>query len=525
MNETSPLARKASWRGGARYLAFALASLATLLALAYACENWRGRRAWQAHRRAWEAKGEKFDLAETMPAAMPDEKNLAMAPLLRPLLDCTAGPEGVVWHDTNGLARVRGIMAGLPSGHGTNARLELASLEKETFADLAAWGEFYRDNTNYPAAPPGASPAETVVAALNKFEPEFRELREAAAARPGSRFPVQYSQEPPWGIMLPHLAAVKTITMALQARATAELELGRVAEAFEDFKSGLRLSESIREEPIVISHLVRMVTLGMAVQTIREGLMRHAWTGGQLAEFQAALGAVNLPAEYKMMLRGERAGGVAELDYLRRHGGWGVEVEQFFGKDVTTCERLLRWAPSGWVYQNMLVASIICQDFSLPAVDERARRVFPDISQSGSRALETRRGPFVLFARLFHPSLDRTLQRMGRMQTFVDAARVACALERYRRANGAFPETLAALVPRFCDTLPTDLIDGKPLRWRLRADGGYRLYSVGWNQTDEGGELGWSQSDDSGVMSLMKEKNGAWVDPAKGDWVWQMPGR
>jgi hypothetical protein len=45
----------------------------------------------------------------------------------------------------------------------------------------------------------------------------------------------------------------------------------------------------------------------------------------------------------------------------------------------------------------------------------------------------------------------------------VDQARIACALERYRLANGKYPAALADLIPRFLDKIPADVITGKPM--------------------------------------------------------------
>jgi hypothetical protein len=529
MNQTLSNRSETPWRAPAkalvwRRLLFGAACLATLVALAYAEENWRGRRAWQTHREEWEAKGEKFALAQLVPPPVPEEKNFALCPLLKPVLDLTHGPAGVVWHDTNGMARLNRFAALLSPNGGTNGLLPLGSLEKGTFADPAAWMKVYRGDTNFPAAA-DLRPAEAVLKAFSKLDPEVRELREAAASRPYSRFPVQYEEEPPFGVLLPHLAKVKVIGTFLEVRATAELVENRPAEAMEDLKLGLRMSESVREEPIVISHLVRMATLGHGLLTVREGLLRHAWTDAQLAEIEAGLGSVNLLAEYKAAMRTERSAEVAELDYLRRNGGWGVNIEDFLGKGSTTCERIFRLAPSGWIYQNMLTLSRICEESTLPAVDERGRRIFPDTSDQGMRLLERRSAPYALFPRLFEAGLAKIIQRCGRMQTFVDATRVACALERYRLANGGWPDNLAALAPKFIDQVPHDLIDGQPLRWHRNADGGYALYSVGWNKTDDGGTPGWNQADDTGFWGMLKEKQGPWVDPAKGDWVWMMPAK
>jgi hypothetical protein len=78
----------------------------------------------------------------------------------------------------------------------------------------------------------------------------------------------------------------------------------------------------------------------------------------------------------------------------------------------------------------------------------------------------------------------------ARVQTQVHEALIACALERYRLAHDAYPETLDALVPQFLAQIPPDLIGGRPLHYR-RADGGkFLLYSVGWNETDDGGKPG-----------------------------------
>jgi hypothetical protein len=93
----------------------------------------------------------------------------------------------------------------------------------------------------------------------------------------------------------------------------------------------------------------------------------------------------------------------------------------------------------------------------------------------------------------------------------VDQARIACALERYRLANGQFPDALDALAPKFIGKLPHDIIDGQPLRYRRTEDGQFVLYSVGWNGTDDGGKV-----------ELTKHGG---VDLTKGDWVWRYPAR
>ena len=75
-----------------------------------------------------------------------------------------------------------------------------------------------------------------------------------------------------------------------------------------------------------------------------------------------------------------------------------------------------------------------------------------------------------------------------------------------------WPKTLDALVPQFIDKLPHDIIDGDPLKYHRDDDGQFGLYSVGWNETDDGG-----------VVSLATNDYG--LDFKRGDWVWRYPAK
>ena len=65
-----------------RYI-FGLACFATLIALFYAEENWRGRSAWERCRRELEAKGAVLDWAAYIPAPVPDDQNIFKAPKMQ----------------------------------------------------------------------------------------------------------------------------------------------------------------------------------------------------------------------------------------------------------------------------------------------------------------------------------------------------------------------------------------------------------------------------------------------------------
>ena len=82
----------------------------------------------------------------------------------------------------------------------------------------------------------------------------------------------------------------------------------------------------------------------------------------------------------------------------------------------------------------------------------------------------------------FSGALTIWLSRTAR----IECVRAALAVERYRLAKGALPETLADCAPGFLEGVPADPFTGRELRYeRLRS--GFVVYSVGEDGRDDGG--------------------------------------
>ena len=78
------------WRH-VRVALFIVACLATLIALLYAEENWRGKRAWDRRVQELESRGITLDLASVIPPAVPDSQNFAAHPLVASLFNVVEG--------------------------------------------------------------------------------------------------------------------------------------------------------------------------------------------------------------------------------------------------------------------------------------------------------------------------------------------------------------------------------------------------------------------------------------------------
>jgi len=142
-------------------------------------------------------------------------------------------------------------------------------------------------------------------------------------------------------------------------------------------------------------------------------------------------------------------------------------------------------------------------------VDLNQRIVSPTGVRQAEAAVQSEKQyfqPYKILALMAYPALTKSAIRFAQVQTYADLAQVACALERYRLAHGGYPETLDALTPNYIDKLPHDVINGQPLHYRRTESGHFILYSIGWNEKDDGGQNAFTPK--------------GLVDREKGDWVW-----
>lgn len=522
------------WRNLRRFV-FGLACFVTLVALFYAEEDWRGKHDWDQFKRQWGAKGESFEPDSVMPKGVPDDENFAMSPVWIAGLKYSESKCAKAWYgDRTQSAAVSNDFRLMPLSVsdvvGTNWGWCLPETP-DTFgnwpiarlSDLRSWQEFYRNlEATNPAAdiavtPRPQSPAQDVLLALSKYDPLIAQLHRDSE-RPHSRFPIEYDTPDPGVILLPHLSAVKSWARVLELRAEAELQSGQSDKALEDVHVMLRLVDATRDEPFLISHLVRLAVLPVALQPIYEGLASHQWSDAQLADLDSSLAAFDFLKDYRFALRGEMV--LCDdgfLDYARRNPGQVFNITTFGGGNPPATVRMMAdLIPEGWFYQNEFHCDRAMEEYYLPVADTNRDIISPSSVRRAAAAVEaeTRHAnPYDILERMTLPNLLPSAMRFAYGQNSVNLARVAIALERYRLAHGAYPDTPKGLAPQFIAFVPHDIINGQPLHYRRTAGGQFILYSVGWNETDDGG-----------VVVFKKGSTGA-VDLEQGDWVWRYPER
>jgi hypothetical protein len=494
-----------------------LAVFATVLGVFYAEENIRGKRAWEKYRAEQEAKGVRFELKSHVPPEVPDAQNFAMTPFLAPLYDFIPGTQQS--RDTNGAVAARDFARGL-----LVEQANLTGRQKGEVADFGKWwGEYQLKATNGAMVATNelsrAQLAALALDALKPYEPVLEEIR-IASQRPQARFNVKYDWEDPIAIVLPHLFVVRNLCQALTFRALAELAAGRADAAALDVDLVLYLAETLREEPILISQLVRAACLQHALQPLWEGACAHQWSDQHLAGFQKRLQEINLFAgAVKAMDGGERAGmGHGAFELLRKNPGL---LSMLTDNQSDGPYFLMRVVPKGWLYFEEMNYHQLYETHGLPGSDPVAKRVQPGVIQRNGEMLqkEVSLGYFQmlfehrLVSRLLLPALVNLHRKIGWGQASIDQAVIACALERHRLKHGAYPESLSALSPELISKTPHDVIGGGPLNYQRQSEGRFILYSIGWNEKDDGG------------TTMLGTGANANFELEKGDWVWRFPAK
>ena len=511
-----------SWRIMRRTL-ITLAWVVTLVALFYGEEDWRGRRGWEKYSESLKAQGEELDFKAYVPKPIPDAENFAATPEIQSWFVRTTNGTSAGFTNrwtSDDFARASGMVSGDPDKmprHITDLVAWQLAFEAVRGGHTNADEKFKSDKLDPESR---SNAAVAVLDALKPIDSRLEELR-SASSRPECVYPVLYMLDNPWGILLPHLSNIKSVCQRLDLRACAELAAGQSDRALDDVKLSLRMADSLREEPFLISYLVRLADFHIAVHPVWEGLAEHRWSDAQLQELQRFIAQYRFIAEIKRPFDGERAAGILTADLL---ASGKFRLNELTGDPSNVGSKAAngfgRVIPHGWYEMEKLN---YCRLYILQldgAFDGAQSRVFPERIKSNSAALDQAfagRNPFrsiliqhQLLAVIMLPALAKIPMKGALAQMAADQAVLACALERYRLAHGQFPDKLEALAPDLVAKLPQDVITGELYKYQPPASTSspFVLYSVGWNEKDDGGHV------------VLKGKV---MDPEQGDWVWTYP--
>jgi hypothetical protein len=489
------------------------ALLVIALAIAIASVPYRARRAVERYQAQLLASGEKLNPEQLWPIPPPLESN--GAPLFRQVMMLNwSGLTNIL--DKNAPVAMRMIAPG-------KAAVGWAQPNVHSNIDTNTW--------------------EEIEAALSRFDSYLDDVR-LAAQRPVFDFGLDYRQG--WSLLLPHLAPLKRSVQFLTYDSVCDLHRGDVMAACTNVETTLALVRATSTEPIPISQLVRLAMAQIAMTATWELLQSTNLTEAQLAAIQHDWAGLDFIEPSEQSLEFERACSQMIITRMRNSsaqfrqvislGSGGsasgtplpIQVGERFLSEMVIATRETRWRFSQ-SYPDQLKALKGLQALLQTFRQVETNHSFVDAIRRQQGALDKlglqppeddnfnwldANGPDLssLFSRSVL-SLGRVCERVFNAEVARDLTTTALALKRYQLAHSDYPSDLSSLVPRFLPAIPRDPADGQPLRYRVKPDGTFLLYSIGLDGVDNGG-------DPSPVDG--KTKSFSWLRGR--DLVWPSPG-
>ena len=371
-----------------------------------------------------------------------------------------------------------------------------------------------------------------IIAHVEDSRPLLAEMA-VALERPEMVFNLDYTKG--FNLLLPHLAKVKRPATLFANGALVELHTEQPAQALTNLLAGARLTR-LQEEPLLISQLVRIACGHIAVQATWEALQFPGWQDGQLLALQTEwqawdtqrgwLASANMERAYGSDIFAQCRGNPAMLSMLDWSGsGSGPSGKSFFAELLDDPEEAARRALQftvmvGWTlwfsYDDerwALQQHQIWLDGARQALKTDSFGPANKRTVAASKPFET--PPMtMLVSRMVLPALSRTHQKFAMFETHRRLTFTAIALHRHRLKHGQFPASLGALVPEFLAEVPRDFMDGQPLRYRLEPDGQFRLWSVGEDFKDDGGDATTVGAQSTNPFDWLKGRDWVWPQPA-----------
>ncbi|MBW7864039.1 MAG: hypothetical protein H3C30_06460 [Candidatus Hydrogenedentes bacterium] len=297
------------------------------------------------------------------------------------------------------------------------------------------------------------------------------------------RFPLNYLQG--YDLELPHLVKLRSASRLLRGAAYMAALDNNSERAYRCILAGLQIIRSLDLELVSVSQGVKIACNGIMFSGLQETLGVAEYSDAQLVRLHHAFLRGHDQFALRNILVSERVFGLSAYDHVSDF----MEFEGIMGRSnlPKTMSVLVKMADIAGYYHGdrehfLDVMDKLIESATLPYGEFSS--LIHRLSGQFDRSLflPSISKEFLTFLSEFPAAVATNQARMYLAST-------ACAIERYRLANGAPPDTLTALVPAYLPAPPMDPFDSQPMRYR-REGTAYTLYSVNVDGVDGGGVAG-----------------------------------
>ncbi|MHB1158512.1 MAG: hypothetical protein ACYC26_16940 [Phycisphaerales bacterium] len=304
------------------------------------------------------------------------------------------------------------------------------------------------------------------------------EKLEAAAKIEPSRYPADYSRG--WNVLLPGLSGIR-VACNLFGLAAIDAEREQDSErAARAILGQLGIARSMRNEPVIVTQLVRDACVALSVGSLERAMSRMSFDAEQIARVEHALAE----SESGSGGRGMWAGECAAFQDAFAHP---QIMASMMGSSPPSKAAGAFYSVSGINdYCRLRYLRMMRRHREISGLAEENQWDEAQRMEAEIEAEIRSRGWMMRPLAVMMPSLSRVFLIELRMTAVERCARGALAAERFRLARGQWPTNWGELAPGYLEKEPVDPFTGKALKMKV-ADGVLTVYSVGEDLADNGG--------------------------------------
>lgn len=275
----------------------------------------------------------------------------------------------------------------------------------------------------------------------------------------------------------PHLTKMKSLAQLASYEVRHWSNTAEREQAVQSAIASLMLARSMRNESILIGHLVRLALSRISVFNLEYLLSKQQLTTDDLERLDMVLAdseTDNKQATFRALV-GERAYALSsfknDADNLQQILGWNAGLS---AKIRTKGYQLLGFGKRDLrIYLDTMRALAAAAEQPFP----EAYQLSVAAGAEANRRLSTPLGRLALLSGVSIPPNVDAIRNAAVHATLLRCARTAIAIEKYRvDHDGRAPEALEQLVPRYLPEPPLDAIEGKPIAYALlKSSNGYKL--------------------------------------------------
>lgn len=295
---------------------------------------------------------------------------------------------------------------------------------------------------------------------------------------------------------------------ALRIRAMFDVDGGRIDEAWADLMTCHRLARLASRGPSLIDALVAAVIENTACQAAAALAHHDELSAEKSRQFGAELEAlpplegladkIDVGERYMFLDSVGCAARIGPEAMMRLSGELEESLDNTVNRVLTNAivdwDHVLKMAHP-WYDDMAAAASQPTHAERRKAVDEIMTRLHVVERESMDRSALAKRFSSAaasdamagLFITLLMPSVPTSIDVADQAVARLEMTRIAFTLAVFRAENGSYPAKLADLSPKYLAQVPKDIFSDGEFRYEA-IEGGYRLWSIGLNGRDDGGQ-------------------------------------